>query len=400
MKTLNKIFNNVMSKITKISKPQKDFLAEFFEIVFSTFGRGNFSNFARFSKYNESTFRLNFAKYFDWLNFNITLIDLYISKLETKIGAIDCSFIPKSGKKTFGIDKFWSGVASKALKGIEISALAIINVTTSIAWMLDVTQTPPNISAKEGTKNEYTRVNFYLEQFLDCLPKITDIMYFVADGFYAKKKIFDTFCEHQKHLIVKLRDDANLRFLYKGPPKKGKGAKNKYAGKVYFSDLSKWNFEGANLKYNFLNIYSQTLNSVCFERNLKVVLLYNTKTNNYVLLASTDIFQSAQQIVAYYQLRFQIEFLFRDAKQFMSLNHCQARSEAKLDFHFNGSFAALNLSKAIMLTQNTNSLNNIVRQAYNEKFMNFIFLKLSLKPEFNKNNTILNQIIEFGSLRA
>jgi hypothetical protein len=46
-------------------------------------------------------------------------------------------------------------------------------------------------------------------------------------------------------------------------------------------------------------------------------------------------------MVRYYQARFQIEFLFRDAKQFTGLMACQARSEEALLKSFNASFAAL-----------------------------------------------------------
>ena len=42
-----------------------------------------------------------------------------------------------------------------------------------------------------------------------------------------------------------------------------------------------------------------------------------------------------------YRARFQIEFVFRDAKQHLGLNDCQARAQAKLNFHFNTVFAAL-----------------------------------------------------------
>ena len=157
---------------------------------------------------------------------------------------------------------------------------------------------------------------------------------------------------------------------------------------------------GVDNKYNHLHIYYQTLNSPQFKINLKVVFVLNTKTNKYILLASTDINQSARQIVEYYQLRFQIEFLFRDAKQFTSLNHCQARDQHKLDFHFNMSLTAINFSKAVMITENTKSLNNFVRQSYNKKFLDFIYFKLRLKPKFEENNHITKEIIEFGSMRA
>jgi hypothetical protein len=41
----------------------------------------------------------------------------------------------------------------------------------------------------------------------------------------------------------------------------------------------------------------------------------------------------------------QIEFLFRDDKQFTGLSDCQARGKAALHFHFNATMTALNLIK-------------------------------------------------------
>lgn len=45
---------------------------------------------------------------------------------------------------------------------------------------------------------------------------------------------------------------------------------------------------GSDEKYSHLTIYTQKLYAVNFDRILRVVLLLNTKTNKYVLLASTD----------------------------------------------------------------------------------------------------------------
>jgi IS4 transposase len=70
----------------------------------------------------------------------------------------------------------------------------------------------------------------------------------------------------------------------------------------------------------------------------------NGKIKN-ALLFSTDIHLLPEQIVEYYQARFQIEFIFRDAKQFTGLSDCQARHLPRLDFHFNASLIALNLAK-------------------------------------------------------
>ncbi|MBP7497268.1 MAG: transposase [Bacteroidales bacterium] len=61
-------------------------------------------------------------------------------------------------------------------------------------------------------------------------------------------------------------------------------------------------------------------------------------TGCYAILFCTDLDLSGNKIYLYYKSRFQIEFLYRDAKQFTSLTHCHARSENKLHFHFNTSF--------------------------------------------------------------
>ena len=64
-----------------------------------------------------------------------------------------------------------------------------------------------------------------------------------------------------------------------------------------------------------------------------------------ILLLSTDIILPGEEILEYYQSRFQIEFIFCYAKQFMGLSDCQSRSSQRLGFHFNASLIALNLAK-------------------------------------------------------
>ena len=63
-------------------------------------------------------------------------------------------------------------------------------------------------------------------------------------------------------------------------------------------------------------------------------------------LASPDTALHGRQLLERYASRCQIEFLFRDSKQFTGLLDCQARAESALDFHFNASLATLNLVRA------------------------------------------------------
>ena len=66
-----------------------------------------------------------------------------------------------------------------------------------------------------------------------------------------------------KHLITKLRSDANLKYLNEKPRLKGqKGVSGKYDGKLDFKisgipDLSKWVLVGTDEKYFHLTICTQ-----------------------------------------------------------------------------------------------------------------------------------------------
>ena len=379
------ILSAIFANISQTNKAEVNFFTEIFELMFCTYGRHNFMNLSRFSKYNESTFRRRFGRYFDWLKFNQLLMNMgQIGKENAPIiAAIDCSFIPKSGKKTFGLDQFWSGCAQKTQKGLEISVIALIDTNTRDTWTLDATQTPAKLG-KRINDILYNRIDFYIEQIYDCILYLVDVQYFVADGYYAKAKIFDAILGMDKHLITKLRCDADLKFQFEGEHIKRAGPKNKYSGKATYDDLSLWKKAGRDSKYEYLELYYHICFSPCFNRWLMVVLVYNTKTKQYALLASTDLKQSAQQILSYYQLRFQIEFLFRDAKQFTGLTHCQARDDDKLDFHFNLSLATLNLINVQkILDDKALSINNLSRLNYNQRLLQNLLTQLSKKTDLD-----------------
>ena len=62
---------------------------------------------------------------------------------------------------------------------------------------------------------------------------------------------------------------------------------------------------------------------------------------------STNLDRDGLSIVQYYRARYQMEFVFRDAKQYTGLEHCQARDEEKLNYHFNASLTSVNIAKGI-----------------------------------------------------
>jgi len=206
----------------------------------------------------------------------------------------------------------------------------------------------------------------------------------LGDGFYAKKKVLDTTIDYGKHFIGKLRSDANLKYVLDKTQNPNPHGNRKYDGKVNWKalNLDKWQYVGTDQKYPHLRLYTQILYSPQFKRNLKVVFVWNSKTGRYVVLFSTDLMQDARQIVAYYQLRFKIEFIFRDAKQFTGLTHYNYEQ---------------------IKSNSTLSMNSFIRKAYNTKFVQMLFDKLSFEPEFeaifNINHTHVQQIINLGQVR-
>lgn len=381
--SIEAILKPILAKLSNVNKHQRTFLTELFSVLLGRQGRATFENLARYSRFTELTFRRQFATCFDWLTFNKACIDFTQGPF---IGVVDCSFLPKSGSKTFGLDKFWSSCAGKAQRGLEVSLLACVNTTTKQCFALEASQTPPHITQKEDKL--YSRLSWYLEQLADCLPHLPTLLYWVADGYYAKKEVFSLFVRQRRHLITRLRHDAALYHLWtKGRQPGQRGPTRRYDGKAVFNDLSRWQDEGTHPIHSYIQLYSALLYSKHFERSLRIILLLDTRHQKYVLLASTDVQQSASQIAHYYHLRFQIELLFRDAKQFTGLSQCQARSDAKLDYHLNATLSGVNVARLLLAADASllNSMNALVRRETNQRIWKRVYSQLSLDGSVDLN---------------
>lgn len=82
--------------------------------------------------------RRQYQRSFNFMKFNGELIGQAIPPQAQTILAVDCSFIPKSGKHTYGLDYFYNGSAAHTEKGLEISAMAVVDVTNNISYSLSV----------------------------------------------------------------------------------------------------------------------------------------------------------------------------------------------------------------------------------------------------------------------
>lgn len=333
------IVNTVLQKMSSVRKPQRQFMLMLLPLWLCLRGRANFRNLSRYSHYHEKSFSRWYRRDFDFTEFNRLALQPLSQEGEELIAAVDCSFIPKSGRYTEGLGRFYSGCTGKAEKGLEISTLAVVNVTENTAYHLSTQQTI------DSPGSEVTRVDDYLSHLRkdrDSLPP--EVRYLVADGYYSKAKYINGVAELGLHQIGKLRHDASLRWLYQGE-QKARGRKRRYDGKVCLDDLTR--FTRTQDREDGTQVYTAIVNSARFKRDLRVVYLVKCVGNKIktALLFSTDTSLEPEKLVSYYKARFQIEFLFRDAKQFLGLNDCQARQAKALRFHFNASMTALNLLK-------------------------------------------------------
>ena len=99
--------------------------------------------------------------------------------------------------------------------------------------------------------------------------------------------------------------------------------------------------------YHGAKVYTKVLNHNHFKRTFRgVVLVAPQDAQDSRILACTDKDFDALTIWRYYSARFQIEFTYRDGKQYPGLADCQARDPPRLDFHFKAALTTLNLAKA------------------------------------------------------
>jgi len=364
---------------------QRQFLAELLQVLLRMRGRVNFTNMARYSAFSEQTFRRHFQKAFRWVALNLTILRLRRHPREPLIGVFDCTFVPKSGTESYGIGQFFSSAAGRRERGQEVSILGVVATKSREAFGIDAAQTPADLSggdsSEENSSEGYSSVDFYIEQIQDLQGPLAElgVSYWVGDGFYAKRKVFRAVTEMDGDLVTRLRSDANLRYLYTGPRKQGPGAPKLYDGKINFDcpGQIERRFEevGRLADRTHVEIWTTVANSPHFKRTLRIVLLRNPRTERSLLLCSTDTEQAADEIVRYYRLRYQIEFVIRDAKQHTGLTHCQARSQEKIDFHLNMSVAGVNLLRLMAGTADC-SLRTYRRLAYNRFLTGRLFSEL------------------------
>lgn len=394
------LIDAIVAKATDLTKCRRQFLAHILMLFLSVRHRINFLQLARHTEqYCEHTMRTHFEDFVDFAAINKALIQEHGSG--HFILALDASYLPKAGRATPGVGKYWSGCAQKALWGLEVSLLSVIDVDHRTAWHLDAVQTPEKDQRDQQGINlidHYGQIVIWQSSHCEQLSG-----YLSVDGYFAKVAFVDRVCSQTKlHIISRLRQDARLRYLYTGPKSQTKGRPRQYAGKV---DLTKPDLSYFSLSHqeDGLCIYSAVVNCPFLKRNIKLAYTQYLDTGgrptHYKLYFSTDLDLCGWMIVRYYGLRYQQEFLIRDAKQFSGLSDCQARSVNKLDYHINTSLSGVNIGKIEQgVGQRPFSMADVKTLYHNQLLLDRFISILPEGTKLTKNDPQVRQLYNFGCI--
>jgi hypothetical protein len=390
-----------LQKLENLSKPRFKFFSTLFELWLGLPLRYTMLNLSRIGAYSEKSIRLHFEKLFDFVSFNTAVIHKSCGK--ELIAAFDPSYIPKSGKQTPGLGKWWSGKEQCTRKGLEISCLSIIDVAAGTALSLEAVQTPCKEVLQQENRNQ---VSHYVSIIKRQMPTLkTMVKYLTADGYFMKHDFIAPLLKEGLHIITKMRPDADLRYTYNGTKQSSRGRPKLYDGKVDCTSMDKRRIkkfaEDEEVIYYSGIVYCKALKQL-----VRIVYLQQKATKRYEIFLCTDTLIEPGLIIKYYRLRFQIEFLLRDAKQHCGLEQCQARSENKLYFHFNMALSAVSVAKAALWLslpkqkREAFSMRNIKLMFYNKIMTERIFSNLALNLNCKKIKRLYNQCLNIGTLAA
>ena len=357
----------------------------------------NFTQMGRYGKRVEQCYRQTAERSVNWLEMN-----MWLSAFAFKEGkgrnaiVIDPSFIKKAGKHTPYVGTFWSGCAGAVKHGLEILGIGVIDVDLHECMMLKAVQTTLE---KVEEKKEMSLYDWYAKVLEDdkvTLQRICKVL--VADSAFSKRPFIDKVMKMGFHVVSRLRHDAALFYIWGGEPT-GKPGRPRVKGDkidVRNIDISKVN----ELDLGETSGKAYALKAWCKSLHRVVSLVIHELPNgSRRLYFCTDENMSGRDVVEYYTTRFQEEFCFRDAKQFLGLTDCQARDKRKLDFAFNSSFTALNVAK-IMCKELGTSIGRLKAQMVNAYYAQRIIDVFEKNPNTPLNKERVNDIFSFAAEAA
>lgn len=276
--------------------------------------------------------------------------------------ALDEVVEAKSGKSTDGLGRFFSSLAGRPIYSVCYHVISLIEVSSRKSFVINSEQQHPKRGSGEarndepqskekssakrkagrpkGSKDktntkEYTRLSKSFEFLLNlALSSLATIgiapSYVVADGAYSSKTYILICIEKGVSIISKIGKNCSIYFPAEERIGKFRGRPRKYGEKVNLDNLetsSKYFHKtlaekGSNVAIDVYHFPEMWVQFLPVKINIVVLITKNKRTEKISrkILFSTDLALAPDLVLEYYSLRFQIEFNFRDAKQYFGLS--------------------------------------------------------------------------------
>ena len=269
---------------------------------------------------------------------------------ETYLLAGDEVVVTKSGKKTHGLGRFFSSLYDRPVPGLAFFCLSLVSVEQrqSSPVRLEQVIRPTKEKGKgkgkgkaksaeakrkggrpKGSKNkaktevelnrELQLIKSAILALLALIGRLLPIRYLLLDGHFGNNPALQMTRQCHLQLISKLRHDSKLFVPYQGTD-----ARRKYGERLNPRQMSPAYRVRSSIEDGIhTEIYQLTALNPSFGNPLNGVIILKThlkiQRQAHVILFSSDLELVYDKLIDYYSLRFQIEFNFRDAKQFWGL---------------------------------------------------------------------------------
>ena len=272
----------------------------------------------------------------------------------------DETVVTKAGKKTHGLERYFSSIYKRVVPGLSFFGISLVSVEEQNSTMMlmeqlkkdESTSARSRPSAKKnkakkkskkqskskggrpkGSKSKNRRdvelpaylqnLQGYFKQVLAMVGDALTIPYCVLDGAFGNNNALQMVRRLDLHLISKLAKNSALYFPYTGEQKKC-GRRRKYGTKLDYQQIpGRYLQQSCEQDGVRTDIYKMHMLSKNFPDLLNIVVIVKTKLDTqeraHVVLFSSDLELDADNLILYYRLRFKIEFNFRAAKQFWGL---------------------------------------------------------------------------------
>jgi hypothetical protein len=349
----------------------------------------------------------------------------------------DETVVTKSGKQTPGLDRFFSSVYGKSVPGLAFFTLSLISTKQRRSFPISVEQVLRSAEEQAAQKNkaakpttnrkpgrpkgststakttlelspELRRIQAQIAGLLARIAGLLPLTYLVLDGHFGNAGALQMALSCKLHLISKLRSDSALYLPYDGPYA-GRGPKRIYGDKLNPKAIPERFLCKRELDKNIeTRIYQVQARhkSVAQLLNIVVIVKTNLKTQAqaHVILFSSDLALRFDKLIDNYCLRFQLEFNFRDAKQYWGLEDFMTTHPVRVTNAANLSLFMVNLVERVLRDQRRlqpeMSVLDLKAQCRGAKYVAETIKLLPEKPEPSLLEQIVAKVVGIGRIHA